>query len=111
MRNAFVLILALGYPLLAIWQIHTRKLRDRLDLVIVLVAGLLFLLFARTTADWQVVPPWLWLIGLGLLAVATALAGWAWPALTWIGTNRPTLRATSAGLQLFIAALLVAVLL
>jgi hypothetical protein len=110
MRNAFVLALALGYPLLAIWQIHTRKLRDRLDLVIVLAAGILFLLFARTTVDWQAVPPWLWLIGLGLLAVATALAGGAWPGLTWIGSNRPALRATSAGIQLLIAALLVAVL-
>jgi hypothetical protein len=111
MRNAFILILAIGYPLIAIWQIRSRKLRDRLDLVILLAAGLLFLLFARATADWQAVPPWLWLIGLALLTVATVLAGWAWPALTWIGSNRPRLRATSATIQLVIAAILVAVLL
>jgi hypothetical protein len=110
MRNAFILVLALGYPLLAIWQLYTRKLRDRLDLILVLVAGVLFLLFARTTADWQAVPPWIWLIGLVLMAVATALAGGAWPALTWIGSNRPNLRATSAGIQLVIAVFLVAVL-
>ena len=110
MRNVFVLVLALGYPLLAIWQIHARKLRDRLDLVIVIAAGILFLLFARTTVDWQSTPPWIWLIGLALMAVATALAGWAWPSLRWIGSNRPTWRATSAGLQLVIAAVLVAIL-
>lgn len=110
MRNLFVLVLALGYPLLAIWQIHARKLRDRLDLVIVLVVGVLFLMFARTAADWQSTPPWLWLIGLALMAVATALAGWAWSGLQWIGSNRPNLRATSAAVQLLIAAVLVAVL-
>lgn len=110
MRSLFVVVLALGYPLLAIWQVHARKLRDRLDLVIVLVVGVLFLMFARTTADWQSIPPWLWLIGLALMAVATALAGWAWPSLRWIGSNRPTLRATSAAIQLVIAAVLLAVL-
>ncbi|GAA1588930.1 hypothetical protein GCM10009789_48240 [Kribbella sancticallisti] len=110
MRNVFVLALALGYPLLAIWQIQARKLRDRLDLLIVLAAGVLFLLFARATTDWQAVPPWIWLIGLVLLAVATALAGWAWPALRWIGSGRPRLRTTSVAVQLVIAAVLVAVL-
>lgn len=110
MRNLFILVLALGYPLLAIWQIYARKLRDRLDLIIVLAVGVLFLMFARTTADWQSTPTWLWLIGLALMAVATALAGWAWPSLRWIGSNRPSLRATSAAIQLLIAAVLVAVL-
>jgi hypothetical protein len=111
MRDVILLALVFAYPLLAIWQISTKRLRDRLDLLIVLAAGVLFLLFARTTVDWQEFPPWLWLIGLGLFAVAVALTGRAWPHLTWLSSKRPRLRAFSATLQLVIAAALVAVLL
>jgi hypothetical protein len=111
MRNVFLMALMIGYPLLASWQISTKKLRDRLDLLIVLAAGALLLLFARTTVDWQEFPPWLWLIGLGLFAVAVGLTGRAWPHLTWLSSKRPQLRAFSATLQLVIAAALVAVLL
>lgn len=106
----FALALALGYPLIALWQFRTRKLRDRLDLLIVLAAGLIFLLLARTITNWQSLPPWLWLVGLALMAVATAYSGWAWPHLTWLRSERPKRRATSAGLQLVIAAALLAVL-
>lgn len=111
MRNVFLIALVIGYPLLATWQISTKKLRDRVDLLIVLAAGVLFLLFARTTVDWQEFPPWLWLIGLCLFAVAVAFTGRAWPHLTWLSSKRPQLRAFSASLQLVIAAALIAVLL
>jgi hypothetical protein len=106
----FALALALGYPLIALWQLHTRRLRDRLDLVIVLAAGLIFLLLARTITNWQALPPWLWLVGLALMAAATAYSGWAWPHLTWLKSERPMRRAASAGLQLVIAAALLALL-
>ena len=108
MRTVFLLVLAIGYPLVAAWQLHRRKLRDRLDVVLILFAGVLFLLFARATVDWQSVPPWLWLIGLGLLAVDVVLAGWAWSDLQWSKSRR---RLTSATIQLAIAAALVVVLL
>jgi hypothetical protein len=106
----FAIALAVGYPLLALWQIRTRKLRDRLDLLIVLAAGLLFLLLARTLTNWQDLPPYLWLIGLALLAAAIAYSGWAWPDLPWLRPTRPSRRAFSATLQLLIAAVLVALL-
>ncbi|MDX6281828.1 MAG: hypothetical protein QOH03_2899 [Kribbellaceae bacterium] len=106
----FAIALAVGYPLIALWQIHTRKLRDRLDLLIVLAAGALFLLLARTITNWQDLPPWLWLVGLALMAAATAYAGWAWPDLTWLRAARPRRRAVSATLQLLIAAALLALL-
>ncbi|NEA35021.1 hypothetical protein [Streptomyces sp. SID13031] len=102
--------LAIGYPLIALWQIHARKLRDRLDLLVVLAAGIIFLLLARTITDWQSLPPWLWLIALALMAAATAYSGWAWPQLTWLRSERPKRRATSAGIQLVIAAALLALL-
>jgi hypothetical protein len=111
MKTAFALALAIGYPLLALWQIHRRKLRDRLDLVLVVAAGVLFLFFARATVDWQAVPPWLWLIGLALLAADVVLAGWAWPDLNWTDARRPGRRATSVTIQLAIAATLITVLL
>jgi len=111
MRNVFLIALVIGYPLLASWQIATNRLRDRLDLLIVLAAGVLFLLFARTTVDWQEFPPWLWLIGLVLFAVAIALSGRAWPDLTWLSSKRPRLRAFSATVPLVLAAALIAVLL
>ena len=107
MRTVFLLVLAIGYPLVAAWQLHRRKLRDRLDAVLILLAGVLFLLFARATVDWQQVPPWLWLIGLGLLAVDVVLAGWAWADLPW---NKSGRRLTSATIQLAIAATLIAIL-
>jgi hypothetical protein len=106
----FAIALAVGYPLLALWQIRTRKLRDRLDLLIVLAAGILFLLLARTLTNWQDLPPYLWLVALALLAAATAYSGWAWPDLPWLRPTRPRRRATSAALQLLIAAVLVALL-
>jgi len=106
----FAIALAVGYPLLALWQIRTRKFRDRLDLLIVLAAGFLFLLFARATANWQSLPPWLWLLGLALMATATAYSGWAWPQLPWLKSDRPGRRAVSGAIQLLIAAALVALL-
>ncbi|TCN41000.1 hypothetical protein EV644_105285 [Kribbella orskensis] len=87
MRDIILPALVIAYPL----QISTKRLRDRLDLLIVLAAGVLFLLFARTTVDWHEFPPWLWLIGLGLFAVAVALTGRAWPHLTWLSSKRPQL--------------------
>jgi hypothetical protein len=108
MRTVFLLVLAIGYPLVAAWQLHRRKLRDRLDAVLILLAGVLFLLFARATVDWQEVPPWLWLVGLALLAVDVVLAGWAWTDLPW---SKSRGRLTSAAIQLAIAAALVVVLL
>ena len=114
MRTVFVLVLAIGYPLLALWQIHRRKLRDRLDVVLVIAAEVLFLLLARAIVDWQATPPWLWLIGLVLLAAGVAMAGWAWPHLHWTNSRRHGRhghRATSVTIQLAIAAALVAVLL
>ena len=111
MRTALALVLAIGYPLLALWQIHRRKLRDRLDLVLVVAAGVIFLLFARATVDWQAVPPWVWLIGLALLAADVVLAGWAWPHVQWTNARRPGRRATSVTIQLAIATALIAVLL
>lgn len=106
----FAVALAVGYPLIALWQFHTRKLRDRLDLLIVLAAGFLFLLFARATTDWHALPAWLWLIGLVLMAAATAYSGQAWPHLDWLKSDRPRRRAVSAGIQLLIAAALTALL-
>ena len=106
----FVIGLAVVYPLLALWQIHARKLRDRLDLVIVLAAGIIFLLFSRATTDWQSLPPLLWLVGLGLMATATAYSGWAWPHLSWLKSDHLGRRAISAAIQLLIAAGLVALL-
>ncbi|WP_020387822.1 hypothetical protein [Kribbella catacumbae] len=106
----FAVALAIGYPLIALWQLHTRKLRDRLDLLVVLAAGFLFLLFARATTDWHALPPWLWLIGLVLMAAATAYSGWVWPHLSWLRSDRPRSRAVSGGIQLFIAAALMALL-
>jgi hypothetical protein len=106
----FAIALAIGYPLIALWQIHTRKLRDRLDLVIAIAAGILFLLLARTITNWQDLPPWLWLVALALMAAATAYSGWAWPDLPWLRPARPRRRAVSAFLQLLIAAALLALL-
>ncbi|QNE23125.1 hypothetical protein F1D05_24430 [Kribbella qitaiheensis] len=106
-----VLVLAIGYPLLVLWQLNGRKLRDRLDVVVVFAVGFLFLLFARTTVDWQAVPPWLWLIGLLLLATSVVRAGWAWPDLQWTNSRRGGRRATSAAIQLVIATALIVVLL
>ncbi|GAA0941943.1 hypothetical protein GCM10009554_33990 [Kribbella koreensis] len=106
----YAIALAVGYPLLALWQIRARKLRDRLDLLIILVAGILFLLLSRTITNWQHVPSWLWLVGLALLAAATAYSGWAWPDLPWLRPARPRRRAISAATQLIIAATLVALL-
>lgn len=106
----FAIALAIGYPLIALWQLRTRKLRDRLDLLIVLAAGILFLLLARTITNWQELPPWLWLIGLALMAAATAYSGWAWPDLPWLRAARPRRRAVSATLQLLVAAALLALL-
>jgi len=105
-----VAVFAVAYPLLALWQLRTKKLRDRLDLLIVLAAALLFLLAARALADWQAVPPWLWLVGLGLAGVAIGYSGWVWPHLTWLGSDRPRRRATFAGIQLVIAAALMTLL-
>ena len=114
MRTVFALVLAIGYPLLALWQIYRRKLRDRLDVLLVLAAGVLFLLLARTIVDWQETPPSLWLIGLVLLAAGVALAGWAWPDLHWMNSRRHGRhghRAASVTIRLAIAASFVAILL
>jgi hypothetical protein len=113
MRTVFALVLAIGYPLLGLWQIDRRKLRDRLDVVLILAAEILFLLLARTIVDWQETPPWLWLIGLVLLAAGVAAAGWAWPDLNWTNARRHGRhghRAISVTIQLAIAAALVAIL-
>jgi hypothetical protein len=110
MRAVLLLVLAIGYPLVAGWQLHRRKLRDRLDAVLVLLAGVLFLLFARATVDWETVPSWLWLFGLALLAIDVGVAGWAWPDLQWTTSRRPVRRLTSATVQLAIAAALIVVL-
>jgi len=107
MRTVVLLVLAIGYPLIAAWQLHRRKLRDRLDAVLILLAGVLFLLFARATVDWQAAPPWLWLVGLALLAVDVVLAGWAWSDLQWTKSRR---HLTSATIQLAIAAALITIL-
>ncbi|MEV8378474.1 hypothetical protein AB0P21_37395 [Kribbella sp. NPDC056861] len=106
----FVTALAVVYPLLVLWQIRARKFRDRLDLLVVLAAGFIFLLFARATANWQTLPPWLWVVGLALMATATAYSGWAWPQLPWLKSGHPARRAVSAAIQLLIAAALVALL-
>ncbi|WBQ04714.1 hypothetical protein [Kribbella sp. CA-293567] len=110
MTMYIAIALAVGYPLLALWQIRGRKFRDRLDLLIVLTVGFLFLFLARATADWQSLPPWLWLVGLVLMAAATAYSGWAWPQLPWLKSEHPGRRAVSAAIQLFIAAALLALL-
>lgn len=113
MRTVLILVLAIGYPLLALWRIRRRKLRDRLDVLLILAAEVLFLLFARAIADWQATPPWLWLIGLLLLAAGVAAAGWAWPHLDWTKSRRHGRhghRVMSATIQLIIAATLVAIL-
>jgi hypothetical protein len=114
MRTVFLLVLAIGYPLLVLWQLQSGRLRDRLDVVLVLVVGVLFLLFARATVDWQAAPPWLWLIGLVLLAAGVVRAGWAWPMLQWRNSRRRGRlgwRITSVAIQLAIAAGLIVVLL
>lgn len=111
MRMIFALVLALGYPLLAYWQIHRGKLRYRLDVILALAVGFLFLLFARTTVDWQTVPPWLWLIGLLVLAAGVVRAGWVWPDLRWTNSRRRGRHATWAAIPLAIAAALIVVLL
>lgn len=110
MRDLILIALAVGYPVLALWQIHARKLRDRADVLIVLVTGILFLLIARATADWNELPPWIWLVGLVLTAAAVALAGRVWAELTWFKSGRPALRGVSTALQLLIAAGVIVVL-
>nr|WP_238357190.1 hypothetical protein [Kribbella italica] len=102
--------MAVGFPVLAIWQILAHKLRDRADVVIVLVTGIVFLLFARASANWNSLPPWLWLVGVALMAVATALSGRIWAGLAWFTAERPR-RALSAVLQLLLAGAVCAVLL
>ncbi|GAB2566989.1 hypothetical protein [Kribbella endophytica] len=110
MRDVILIALAVGYPVLALWQVHTRKLRDRADVLIVLVTGVLFLLIARATADWNSLPSWLWLVGLALMAAATALAGWTWSSLPWFKAH-PVRRGVSTALQLLVAGAFCAVLL
>jgi hypothetical protein len=110
-RDVILIALAVGYPVLALWQIHTGKLRDRADVLIVLVTGVLFLLFARATADWNSLPPWIWLVGLALLAVATALTGRTWSDRPWFTSDHPARRAVSTAVQLVVAGALCAVLL
>ncbi|TWD81409.1 hypothetical protein FB561_2524 [Kribbella amoyensis] len=100
MRDVILLALAIGYPVVLLWQLRAGKLRDRADLILVLSIGALFLLFARSTADWTSLPTWPWLIGLALLVAATAWSGRIWPKLTWFGTTHPTRRGISTGLQL-----------
>ncbi|MEV6283053.1 hypothetical protein [Kribbella sp. NPDC051770] len=108
MRDLFLIALAVGYPVLALWQLYARKLRDRADVVIVLVTGVLFLLVVRATADWNALPAWLWLVGLALMAGATALAGWRWAELSWAKSAR---RGASTVVQLLLAGAFCAVLL
>ncbi len=110
MRDLVLIALAVGYPVLAVWQVHTRKLRDRADVLIVLVTGVLFLLIARATADWNSLPPWLWLVGLALMAVATALTGRVWSDLPWFKAH-PVRRGASTAVQLVVAGAFCAVLL
>ncbi len=110
MRDVILIALAVGYPVLAVWQVHARKLRDRADVLIVLVTGVLFLLIARATADWNSLPSWVWLIGLALMAVATALAGRVWSDLPWFKAH-PVRRGVSTALQLVVAGAFCAVLL
>lgn len=110
MRDLVLIALTVAYPLLAIWQISTHKLRDRADVVIVLVTGVLFLLISRATADWNSLPPGLWLVGLALMAAATALTGRVWSDLPWFKAH-PVRRGVSTALQLVVAGAFCAVLL
>jgi hypothetical protein len=109
-RDFILIALTVAYPLLAIWQILTDKLRDRADVVIVLVTGVLFLLVSRATADWNSLPPALWLVGLALMAAATALVGRSWSGLPWFKAH-PVRRGVSTALQLVVAGAFCAVLL
>ena len=120
MRDLLIITLSLGYPILVLWQLHRTlqpgeavpgALRDRLELLTVLAAGLLFLMFGRALVDWEAVPPWLWLIGLVVLAVAVVQAGRAWPRLSWLKAKRPRARAASGAAQLLLSAAIFAVLL
>ncbi|SPL88488.1 Beta-lactamase [[Actinomadura] parvosata subsp. kistnae] len=80
------------------------RVRDRLSIVGRTLSGLFLLLVARNGGPWEVVPPFVWLAGAGVLAAAVALAVLRWPALP-LTRGRPWWRWASAALP---AALLLA---
>lgn len=116
MRSLIALGLALAFPLLALWQVQRATagksggVRDRAELIILVLAGALFLLFSRAVTEWQSVSPFLWLLALALLVAAVAFSGRAWPKLEWIKSPRPRLRILSVTLQLLLGGAIVAVL-
>jgi hypothetical protein len=117
MRNLLIITLALAYPFLVLWQVHRSlepaalgALRDRVELVSVLAAGVLFLMFARALVDWEAVPPWLWLIGLLPLAAAVVLSGRGWTNLVWLKAEHPRRRAASGAAQLLLSAAIFVIL-
>ncbi|ADB29976.1 hypothetical protein Kfla_0871 [Kribbella flavida DSM 17836] len=111
MRDIILIVLGVSFPAVALWQIWTGKLRDRAELLIMLSSGVLFLLFARATIDWNALPPRLWLIGLAVMVAATALAGRTWSKLTWVQGAHPARRTVSGVVQVGLAVVICAVLL
>ncbi|MFI5736231.1 hypothetical protein ACIA49_39315 [Kribbella sp. NPDC051587] len=111
MTTIIQLVLAIGYPLIILWQLRSGRLRDRADPVLLIGVGIFFLLVARHTVDWTAVPPVLWLVGLLILAVDTVYAGRVATELPAITRVHSTRRVVSVGLQLLVVAVLIGLLL
>jgi hypothetical protein len=85
-----------------------RDSAERLTLVDGFLAALLALLFAWLWVPWQVVPPALWGVLVGVVGYGVVRAAEAWRAAPWVRGDRPATRvAGTAGGGLFIAALFV----
>ena len=83
-------------------------LSDRVDVVIWATECTAMLAVARAVGPWDVVPPMIWGVALGLAVLGLLLGLWSWPRLRWLRTDsRPTGRVLLAGLEVLVAGTLV----
>lgn len=69
---------------------------DRIGLVRDVSTGILMLLIAHTAGSWEVIPPVVWLLGVGVLAAAVTATARRWAALPARASGRKWTRAAGA---------------
>jgi CubicO group peptidase (beta-lactamase class C family) len=90
------LFLTFGGALMMYLNRHT----DRLGLVRDVSTGLVMLLVAYTAGSWEVVPPAVWILGVGTLAAAAVPVALRWPDLPTRATGRAWTRVTGAAVPI-----------
>ncbi|MFN2497375.1 MAG: hypothetical protein ABR608_15965 [Pseudonocardiaceae bacterium] len=120
MRDAIVLAFTLLFPALGLLQVSrapgagagraSMAVRDRGEVLTVIATSVVILMFSRAVADWDRIPPAVWLVGLLLTALTVAVGGRVWTRLEWLTSPRPRLRAATVVSQLVLAGVLLVIL-